>query len=225
MGSYVPSDAAVLAGVDCTRLRASPLYSKLPDSTQALDALRQAEYLLLSTSGNGFLVIGRGPFPQAPAGATLVAPNLALAGTPDAIAAAIAQHRRERKAAALLQQAESLAPGHEIWLVAAGSAMLPLSGNWQNLNRLLHATQYTTLAIHVTDGIDAQATAICGTVDSARRLEEELRAMASIAASAESKQPAIAAQLLAIQVNRDDRTVRIDWHADAAGVGQLLKLF
>jgi hypothetical protein len=106
-----------------------------------------------------------------------------------------------------------------------GNANLPVSGNAQNLNRLLHATEYATLAVHVTDSIEAQAMGVCGTAEAARRLEEELRAMASVAAAAEARQPEIAGELRAIQVSRDERTVRVDLRADAAGVEQLLRLF
>ena len=106
-----------------------------------------------------------------------------------------------------------------------GSATLPVSGNAQNLNRLLHATEHATLAVRVTDGIEAEATGVCGTAEAARRLEEELRAMASIAAAAEARQPEIAAELRAIRVSREERTVRVDLRAGAAGVERLLRLF
>jgi len=100
-----------------------------------------------------------------------------------------------------------------------------VSGNAQNLNKLLHQTEYATLAVHVTDGIQAEATGLCGTAEAARRLEEELRAMASVAGAAETRQPEIAAQLRAIQVSREERTVRVDLRSGAAGVEQLLRLF
>jgi hypothetical protein len=180
--------------------------------------------LLLTSNGKDYLAIGRGPFRQAPPGSTLLAPNLAVIGSPDAVRAATEQHRRGVSVAPALGLAEKLASGREIWIVAMGNANLPVSGNAQNLNRLLHSTEYATLAVHVTDGIQAQATGVCGTAEAARRLEEELRAMASIAA-AEERQPGIAAGLRAIRVSREDRTVRVDLRADAAGVGQLLRLF
>ena len=226
MASCVPADTVILGGVDCQRLRASPLYRKLPPTATALlEPLRPAAYLLLASNGKDYLVIGRGPFGQTPPGATLLAPDLAVAGSPDAVRAATAQHRRGVTGAALVGLAERLASGSEIWIVAMGNATLPVSGNAQNLNRLLHATEYATLAVHVTDGIEAEATGVCGTAEAARRLEEELRAMASIAAAAEARQPGIAAQLRAIQVSREERTVRVDLRAGAAGVEQLLRLF
>jgi len=226
MASCVPADTMILGGVDCQRMRASPVYRKLPPAVGAmLEPLRPAAYLLLASNGKDYLAVGRGPFGQAPPGATLLAPDLAAAGSPDAVRAAAAQHRRGVTGAALLGWAEKLASGREIWIVAMGNATLPVSGNAQNLNRLLHSTEYATLAVHVTDGIEAEATGVCATPEAARRLEEELRAMASIAAAAEARQPELAAQLRAIQVSREDRTVRVDLRSDAAGVDQLLRLF
>ena len=158
-------------------------------------------------------------------GSTLLAPDLAVAGSPDAVRAATAQHRRGVAGTALVGLAEKLAAGREIWMVAMGKATLPVGGNAQNLNRLLHQTEYATLAVHVTDGIEAEATAVCGTAEGARRLEEELRAMASIAAAAQARQPGLAAQLRAIQVSREERIVRVDLRTGAPGVEQLLHLF
>src|SRR5579872_7424189 len=80
MASCVPSTATLLAGVDLTRLRASPLYSKLPPSATALiEPLREAHYLVVALDGKNLLVIARGAFLQAPAGATLLAKDLAIA--------------------------------------------------------------------------------------------------------------------------------------------------
>ncbi|MGD0872742.1 MAG: hypothetical protein ABSB88_24635 [Bryobacteraceae bacterium] len=226
LASSVPADTVILGGVDCERLRASPVYRKLPAAVRAiLEPLRPATYLLLAFNGRDYLAIGRGPFGQAPPGATLLARDLAVAGPADAVRAATAQHRRGVAGTPLVGLAERLAAGREIWIVAMGNATLPVSGNAQNLNRLLHSTEYATLGVHVTDGIEAEATGVCGTAEGARRLEEELRAMASIAAAAEARQPGIAAELRAIQVSREERTVRVDLRAGAAGVEQLLRLF
>jgi hypothetical protein len=171
LASCVPADTAILGGVDCARLRASPVYRKLPAAVTALlEPLRPAAYLLIASNGKDYLAIGRGPFGQAPPGATLLAPDLAAAGSADAVRAAAAQHRSGVTSAALVARAERLASGHEIWILALGNATLPVSGNAQNLNRLLNSTDYATLAVHVTDGIEAEATGVCGTAEAARRL-------------------------------------------------------
>jgi hypothetical protein len=226
MASCVPADAVVLGGIDCQRLRASPVYQKLPAAVTALLApMGPANYLLLASNNRDFLEIGRGPFGAEPPGATLLAKDLAVAGSPDAVRAASVQYHRGVTGTALVGRAEGLAAGSEIWIVAFGTATLPLGGNWQNLNRLLHSTGFATLAVHLTDGIEAQITGVCGTAEGAERLEGETRALISVAAAMEAKQPAIAAELRSIQVSRDDRTVRVDLRADAAGMEQLLRLF
>src|ERR1039458_3129422 len=95
MASCVPADTVVLGGIDCERLRASPMFRKLPAAVTALlEPLRSATYLLLASNGKDYLAIGRGPFGQAPPGATPLAPDLAILGSPDAVRAATAQHRR-----------------------------------------------------------------------------------------------------------------------------------
>ena len=64
------------------------------------------------------------------------------------------------------------------WLVTRGSVTLPLPGNLANINRLLHQTEYTAVAAR---GSEIQATAQCRTSDAARHLEENIRALASLA--------------------------------------------
>ena len=56
MASCVPADTVILGGVDCQRLRASPLYRKLPPTATALlEPLRPAVYLLLASNGKDYL--------------------------------------------------------------------------------------------------------------------------------------------------------------------------
>ena len=69
------------------------------------------------------------------------------------------------------------------WVMSFSPNPLPVFGP-SGTARLLHATEDATLAVHVTDGIEAEATGVCGTAEGAQRLEEELRAMASVAAAA-----------------------------------------
>jgi hypothetical protein len=75
----------------------------------------------------------------------------------------------------LLAHAPTGAPA---WLVTRGSVTLPLPGNLANINRLLHQSEYTAVS---TQGNDVQATAECRTAEAARHLEENIRALASLA--------------------------------------------
>ena len=61
----------------------------------------------------------------------------------------------------LLETRLPVAAAGEIWMVAAGNASLPLSGNGENLNRLLHGTEYATLSVRLTDRIDLEVVGVC----------------------------------------------------------------
>lgn len=223
----IPPGAVILAGVDLGRLRASPMSRQLPPAAMAfLAPFRDADSLLAASNGSDYLVVSRGSFRQAPAGATLLAPGLAAAGSPAWLRAAAAQHRSGATGApALLERAEPLAAASEIWIIAAGSATLPVSGNAGNLNRLLHTTQYATLSVQLTNGMALEAMGICATPDSARHLEETVRAFVTVGAAASAHQPAVAGLLKRIRISRDDRAVHLNLPAQPADLEQIFKLF
>jgi len=64
------------------------------------------------------------------------------------------------------------------WLVTRGSVTLPLPGNLININRLLHQSEYTAVS---AQGDEIEAKAECRTGEAARHLEENIRALASLA--------------------------------------------
>jgi len=80
------------------------------------------------------------------------------------------------------------------WLVTRGSVTLPLPGNLTNINRLLHQSDYTAVS---AKGSDMVATAQCRTAEAARHLEENIRALASLA------------RVEGIDVTSDGVTVRV----------------
>jgi hypothetical protein len=223
----MPPAAVILAGVNLDRLRASPLRQQLPPAAALfLQPLDQAASLLVASNGSDYLAVSRGTFRQAPAGATLLAPGLAAAGSPEWLRAATARPRPETAgAAALLERAEPLAAGSEIWMVASGSATFPVSGNGENVNRLLHGAEYATLSIRLTGRIAIEAVGMCATADAARHLEETLRAFVTLGAGASARQPALAGLLRRIRVSRDDRAVHLNLLAESADLEQILKLF
>jgi len=226
--SAIPRGALILAGVDLGRLRASPLHQQMPPAAMAfLEPLREADSLLAASQGSDYLVVSRGSFRRAPAGFTLLAPGLAAAGSPAWLRAGAAQHRSGATGSpALLERAEPLAAASEIWIVAAGSATLPVSGNGENLNRLLHTTQYATLSVRLADGIAIEATGMCDTPDSARRLEETVRAFATLGAAASARQqPAAAALLKRLRITREDRAVHLSLPAQAEDLEEIFRLF
>jgi len=222
--SCVPADTIVLAGVDLNGLRAAPIYSKLPSAVVALaGSLGTASSALLAYNGKELLVIAHGHFAQAPPGATLAAPDLAVFGSTELVAASLAQHRSHATGApALVALGESIAAGRQIWIAAQGGAPLALTGNATNLNQILRNSESITIAANVGAGLALSVTAIGRNAAAARNIEETLRGDITLAAAAEARHPDFAKLLRSIQIDRADRTVRIMLSADADAAAKLI---
>jgi len=196
-----------------------------PLAARALaEPLRDAGYLLLASNGKDIVAIARGGFREAPAGATLVAPGLAVTGSPDSVQAAIAQHKAGRNGAPdLLAHAASFADSRQIWMVARGGVPLPVTGNAANLNRLLRDTEYAGIAVRLGSGIEIEATAVGRTAESGREFEENLRAILSLTAAASARQPDVVALIRSVQIRREDRTVRASLSGGPDAADRLLR--
>jgi hypothetical protein len=215
----VPPDALAVAGLHLDQIRGR----NLPAGWLALlEPLRDASYLMLAYNGKDVLAIARGRFAAAPAGAVLLAPDLALAGSPDAIRAAVRQRATGQPGApSLLARSQPIA-GRPIWAVVRGARPLPLTGNAANLNRLLRFTDYATIAATVNSAIELEAAGFCPTADAARQLEETLRGLISLA-SATTHDRDLAALMRSVQLRREDATVRVSLSAGAATLEDLLR--
>ena len=162
--AYIPDGAVAVAYVDLDRARASSLYSRLP----VPEDLHDASALLVVFDGKDW-----GVAVQRPAGITTTLTPKAHGGKD------------------LLARAALDAPA---WLVTRGSVTLPLPGNLVNINRLLHQSEYTAVALR---GNDVEATAQCRTAEQAQHLEENIRALATLA------------KFDALSVTSDGTTVRV----------------
>lgn len=215
LASSVPPGASAVAGLDLVRLRSTPFFARLP----ILEQLRDASYVLAVLTPNDLLVIARGDFRQPPAGATLLNPHLALAGSSSAIAAATAQHSTGATGAPDLLERATPDP---IWIAARGSANLPVTGNAANLNRFLHYTDYTVLTAAIGDQAAVRVTATARTAEAATHFEESLRAWVSLAGvAAARRQPELAAMFQSVQVRREGAIV---YTSLTAGMDALAKL-
>ena len=225
MATLIPTDTLLLAGVNFDDLRASPFYPKLPPGVRALgEPFRDATYLLAASNGKDLVAIARGRFRQAPPGATLVAPGLAVSGSPGWVQAAIAQHKTGRNGAPdLLVRAPSPAEGKQIWIVARGGVLLPLTGNAANLNRLLSGTEYASIAARIGSGIEIEGAAVGRTAEAGRELEENLRAILSLTAAASVREPDLVALIRSILIRREDGTVRASFSGGPDAVDRLLR--
>jgi hypothetical protein len=219
LASCVPENTRVLAGIQIGQVQASPLLEKwFTGSLSAWMPTRDASAMLVAYTGSGLLWATRGPFREPPAGATLLAPQLAVTGSDAAIRAAAAQHASGRTGApGLVAQAELVAT-QPVWAVAVGNIQYPLSGNAANLNRLLALTDYTTLTLDARSQIGLHVTGICGSAERARQFEETLRALLSLARAAAHDRD-LELVLSAVQIRRDSLTV----HVDAAGAPELVE--
>ena len=203
----VPAATVALAGVDLDRLRASPLYAKLPAGALGfLAPFGHARYVLIASTGVELLTIARGAVP----GARQVAPDVALSGAPGLMAAAMAAH----PPAGILAAAESAAAARPIWMAVRGGILLPLEGNLANVNNLLRGTEYVTLAVQPGDPVELELVARCATPEAALRFEQSFRAVVSLGIAGNARQPATAGVLGSIRIVREERVVRVSLSAE-----------
>ena len=83
-----------------------------------------------------------------------------------------------------------------LWIVARGDAALPLTGNLANINRLLRQTLYTRITARIESKIDFAAEGVCANDAAAEHLEQNIRAIATLAK-------------LPLEVRREAATVRV----------------
>jgi len=203
----VPAATVALAGVDLDRLRASPLYVRLPPGALAfLAPLAHARRVLISSTGAELLTIARGVVP----GATQIAPDVALSGAPDLIAAASAAH----PPAAILAPAESVA-GSPVWIAIRGGVALPLEGNLANVNNLLRGAEYITVTLDGGDPADLRLVARCATPEAALHFEQSFRALVSLAA-------VHAGVLESVRIGRQERVVHVSLSAPLDTLAKLM---
>lgn len=227
LAACIPPDASLIAGVDLTALRASQLYSKMPAAANAFAAqIGGVSSLLAAYNGKELLLALRGSFKAPPEGAVALAPNLALIGPPEQMAAATAHYKSGRTGSpALLAQAEPLASGALLWIVARGNARLPLTGNAANLAAILRKAQFVTLTARTGAGLALELRAVATDADAANAIEETLRADLTLAAAGEAKRADVARALRSAQVTRADREVRVTLTVSDDVAGRLLAMF
>lgn len=222
MAACIPSDTVALAGVHLDAVRASPLFRQFGSGVATLlEPVRDASYVLLAYNGKDLLLIARGTFRAVPAGAVLLKPTIALAGTATAIGAATAQHAKGVPGApALTADAQSIA-GQAVWAAVQGGVPLPLTGNLANLNRLLAYTDYITLTAALNSTLALHAAGVCRSPDAAQRLEETVRGLTALASTA-SRNRDLSALLGSVRLDRDGNTLHADLTTGPEALQQLL---
>jgi hypothetical protein len=216
----VPAGTTALAGLELNAIRSSPLYPKLPPAAAGLlDPVRDASTMLFAWNGSDLLLLAHGNFKQPPSGYSMIGEGIAAAGALDRIEAAQSQIRSGQTGSPDLA---GHAPAAPIWTVVKGNGKLPLAGNLANANNLLRDAAFTVFSAQLRERVDWSVTAECPAPENARRFEQSLRALVTLAAAATARQPDLAAMLRSVSVTRDDRIVRVN---GAASPEALLKLF
>jgi hypothetical protein len=218
----LPPDTLAIAGIHPQRIRGRKSPKLLPPAWYSvLEPFRGADLMLLAYDGSDVLIIAAGRFRTAPPGAVLLTPQLALAGSPASIRAATTQHAGGRTGTPdLVAQAAPMAD-KDIWAVLRGGVRLPLPGNAANANRLLALTRYTTANAQLDSEIRAEADGHCATPESARQLEERLRALITLAkATMKASNPE--SLLSSIELRREDSVVHLTLHTSPQTVEKLL---
>ncbi len=227
MASCVTGDAVALAGADLERLRASPFANGMGNSArELLERYGSASKLLIAWNGSDLLIVIRGLFKTPPPGATAIEPGLAVAGSPNRISIAVAQHGAGSTGArGLIDYGAEFGSGRAIWLAVRGGTALPLSGNLANLNRLLEDADFAGVALGLGETATLRLSARGRTAESAERLEERLRGFLSLAGEGEIHRPELARLLGAAQIQRSGRDVTATLSASPDAVAKLLADF
>jgi hypothetical protein len=210
-------------GVDLDALRHSPLYRALPAPAAAiLEPFRDATYVLAGYDGKAILIAARGKFRDTPSGASLLTPEIALIGAPEAVAAARAQHATGETGAGWLLARAPAPAEHALWAVAVGGTALPFAGNGANINHLLQLADYATVSLSLGAGLRFEIGGAGRDAASAKRLEESLRALLSLAASIPGTPPALSASLKAAGVRRKNLAFQVSFELPPDQAGALL---
>jgi hypothetical protein len=223
LASCLSPNATVIAGADLNALRAAPIFAKLPPSAHAfIEQLQGVSKALASYGGSELLVAARGNFQTAPAGATMIAPGVAIFGATEQVAAARKRYQAsEGGPAELLARAEPIAAGAQVWIAARGSATFPLSGNFASAIGILRKATFYTVAARIGESVSVDLRATAPDENAARAIEETLRADFTLAAAGESKHPDIVAALRSAKVDRDGVNVHVTLIANAALIESL----
>ena len=226
LSNCIPADTLALAGVNLELVRASPLYGRLgPAAAAFLQPLREAGYALIAYNGREVLAVAKGAFRSAPPGAVLLAKDLAIYGSPDAVRAATAQRKTGSTGARwLLDHGADAQRFGQIWAVARGGGALALPGNAANFSRLLSMTESATFAAKLNGSIEFRGDGVVRDAASAQRLEENLRGLVSLAVLAAARNRALSAPLRALQVSREGATVHVTLSAAPEEAAALLGL-
>ena len=247
--AFIPPDAVLLAGVRVEPLRATPLFEKMMAASGAFEARtgfdprKDAREVLLASDGRTALLAARGTFrtdavpPSAPRsdyrGTTiygsgqgtfaLLDASTAVAGTPEAVRAALDRRGHKPPASALLTRARAIPAEYQVWAVSSGTPQLP--GGAGNFDRMLRAVADVTFVADLRSGVRAEARGVCRDEPNARALADALRGLLALARLAGPKNdPAFSRLYDAVRIEQQRDAVRVNADVPAETATRLLDL-
>jgi len=224
MAACIPGDTVALGAADLEQLRASPFLGAAGGAERGLvEGYPGVSKLLVAWNGSDVLIVLRGLFKTPPAGAAMIAPGLAAAGSSKSVASASAQYRSGQTGARnLIDYGSAIGARSAVWLAVRGGTPLPLSGNLANLNRLLEDADYAGATLDLGQAATLRLAARGHTADAAERMEEHLRGFLSLAGEAEIRRPELASLLGNARIQRSGRDVTAELSAPPDVVARLL---
>lgn len=235
--AFIPGDAVLLAGVRVESLRNTPLFERLMASSGALaartgfDPRKDARELLLASDGASAVVAARGTFRASavPASApradyrgtviygegegafAIVDGTTAVAGSPEAVRAALDRRGRRAARTALLARARAIPAEYQVWAVSSGPPEVP--GGAGSFDRMLRAVSDVTFVADLRSGLRAEARGACRDEKNARALADALRGLLALGRLAAPKNDPEFARLydtVRIEQQRDKVRVAAD---------------
>lgn len=248
--AFIPDDAVLLAGVRLEPLRNTPLFERLAAAGGPLapragfDPRKDARELLFASDGLRAIVAARGTFrveavpPSLPRsehrgtviygggeGAfAFVDGSTALAGTPEAVRAALDRRGRRSAKTALLSRARAIPAEYQVWAVSSGPPAVP--GGAGGFDRMLRAVAGVTAFADLRSGVRGEASGACRDEKNARALADALRGLLALSRLAAPKEdPALFNRIYeGIRIEQQRETVRVTAQVPAADAARLLDL-
>jgi len=178
LAAMVPADTTMLAGVRLNEIPTSPLIKLLPEP-------RDGAELLIASNGKDIVTLSPQTAGAAPQG-----------GIP----------------AALGDEIRSISIPNQAWVVSLGwnpaiDSLIPQTGNWSNLRRILRSLGSFTIAADLRSGLNLVATGACASDEEAENLAGALTGFVGLSRLARDSE--IPKLYDAIKVQRNRRSIRI----------------
>ncbi len=213
------------------------------------DPRKDVNDMLVASNGTDSVLLARGTFKiQTPAGLkkslykgvaiygkddgayAILDASTAVAGSVAAVRKAIDQKQSgQRGAAALVEQARSLAGSGQIWLVSNGWGTLPdrlsaQGGNISNANRFLRSIESATLIADLRSGLAANLTGQCRTEQDAKTLGDAARGMVGLGRlSVPENQPEMLRVFDGIKVDQKQKAIQLNVNIPPDLIDRLLQ--